>query len=998
MSILKIILLVISYSLYCFNSLADSSDSQMVRIGLNNNNLDLERTSASVNRRGSGYEIRFSKDKKATFVFNSPVAAHFEISANYSSKNYATDVILKNATSEAILNAKETKGHGNFTSAKFISTIKLVQGSNTIELISKRPNFYLKKLVLNEVDNVITHSIPSKIKSWEFSESSQSVTKSPRGSSYEMRFKRGLSLSYAINNSAQEKSFDLYLEYSSKKRVPKLDISLDDTPLSVEQLSETSGHGSFKKLIALKGITIPSGKSTLKIQSNSDNFYLKYLSVVEAPDRVAPVIHELPGQINATKYTDSNMDVKKAKRGSSYEVRLASNQKIAYTIENKSNVNMKFDIKLNYSSARTTPKINLKIGDKLFENITLEKTDSHGKYITRALVEGVSISPGVHRLELHTLRQNLYFKKMDAKEAVESVKAKIYQINVGGAAFDSWMSDKNTNNEIKNYFDNTNRMFYMIGSEDAAISSVDLNALAIDESVPSDLNLEVLRTARSDKFDSDHHIPGIHYDFALAPGEYEVILHFIQNNQDSSIRIVTNASTSSEIFNIPAQSENSAYSVKFQISHQEAKDLKLGILANSFKDDFKLAGLEILSSTDSFDIPVAEPTRYYVSPHGAGNKSGSSAQNAKAFKDINGLISKLSSTGGEILLLSNKGIYNITKSMNISKGSLDELNPITIKTLRANESSTKAIFRGTRQAPWVDKSSNSGKEFMRLMSGANNLIFEDIEFQNFGNGIFRIANPIKNLVLSKIRAKNFTRLIENYKSGSGSHASVENLNIENIEALGYTRGVMRLKYSSKNITIDKVLGDSQKQLDKDDFPMGVAIDNNVHKVVISKSLFKNHRQKKSSNSSYFNGDGVATESNVDDVTIEDTISSLNSDGGFDLKSTNTRIIRSLASENKRNYRFWNPAILSNVRSVNPVKYGGSGNKIHFGNYGSRSFVVEIENVDVLDSTSNARVFSVGEAQNSRMKIFSGQIVIEGSADLMDSPGRVEISPETKINP
>ncbi len=998
MSIFKVILIVISYSLCCFSSFSDSSDSQKLRIGLSNNNLDLERTTASVNKRGSGYEIRFSKDKKAAFVFNSPVAAHFEVSANFSSKNYATDVILKNSTSEAILHAKETRGHGNFASAKFSSTIKLVQGINTIELTSKRPNFYLKKLVLNEVDNAKTHLIPSKIKSWEFSDSSQSVSKRPRGSSYEMRFKRGLSLSYTINNSEQDKSFDLYLGYSSKKRVPKLDISLNNNPLTVEALSETSGHGSSKTLIALKGVRIPNGTSTLKIQSNSDNFYLKYLSVIEAPDRVAPFIHELPGQIRATKYTDSNMDVKKAKRGSSYEVRVAKNQKITYTIENKSSVSMKFDIKLNYSSARRTPKFNLKIGDKLYENITLEKTDSHGKYIMRPLIEGVSISPGVHRLELHTLSQNLYFKKMDVKEALESVKAKIYQINVGGAALDSWMSDKNTNNEIKNYFDNTNRMFYMIGSEDSAISSVDLNALAIDESVPSDLNLDILRTARADKFDSDHHIPGIHYDFALATGDYEVILHFIQNKQDSNIRIITNASTSSETFNIPAQGEKSAYSVKFQVSHQEAKDFKLGILANSFKDDFNLAGIEILSSTDSFDIPAASPTRYYVSPHGAGNKSGSTAQNAKAFKDINGLISKLSSTGGEILLLSNKGIYNITKSINISKGSSNELNPISIKTLRVNESSSKAIFRGTRQAPWVDKSTKSGKEFIRLMSGANNLIFEDIEFQNFGNGIFRIAKPIKNLTLSKIRAKNFTRLIENYKSGSGSHASVENLKIENIEALGYTRGVIRLKYSSKNIVIDKVLGDSQKQLHKDDFPMGVAIHNSVKKILISKSLLKNHRQKKSSNSSYFNGDGVATESNVDDVIIEDTISSLNSDGGFDLKSTNTRVIRSLASENKRNYRFWNPVTLSRVRSVNPVKYGGSGNKIHFGNYSSRSFVVEIESVDVLDTTSNARVFSVGEARNSRMKILSGQVVIEGSADLFDSPGRVEISPETKINP
>ena len=108
------------------------------------------------------------------------------------------------------------------------------------------------------------------------------------------------------------------------------------------------------------------------------------------------------------------------------------------------------------------------------------------------------------------------------------------------------------------------------------------------------------------------------------------------------------------------------------------------------------------------------------------------------------------------------------------------------------------------------------------------------------------------------------------------------LKLENIEALGYTRGVIRLKYNSKNITINNLLGDSEQQLDQSSFPMGIALDDYVSNVNISNSLLKNHRQQRSSSSSYFNGDGIATESKVDDVNIVDTISSGNSDGDLQM--------------------------------------------------------------------------------------------------------------------
>lgn len=105
------------------------------------------------------------------------------------------------------------------------------------------------------------------------------------------------------------------------------------------------------------------------------------------------------------------------------------------------------------------------------------------------------------------------------------------------------------------------------------------------------------------------------------------------------------------------------------------------------------------------------------------------------------------------------------------------------------------------------------------------------------------------------------------------------------------------------------------------------------------------------------------------------------------------MLRTIASNNKRNYRFWNPASLSSVTSLNPQKFGGGGNKVHFGAYGSRSFNVTIEGVNVIDTDSNSRVFSVGENKNSKIIINSGVIQTNENPDLRDSHTRVEFSPE-----
>src|SRR3546814_2270720 len=60
----------------------------------------------------------------------------------------------------------------------------------------------------------------------------------------------------------------------------------------------------------------------------------------------------------------------------------------------------------------------------------------------------------------------------------------------------------------------------------------------------------------------------------------------------------------------------------------------------------------------------------------------------------------------------------------------------------------------------------------------------------------------------------------------------------------------------------------------------------------------------SSAGAYFNGDGFASERGVYDVRFIDTVARGNTDGGYDLKSSGTVVVRALSEENGRNYRLW----------------------------------------------------------------------------------------------
>ena len=314
----------------------------------------------------------------------------------------------------------------------------------------------------------------------------------------------------------------------------------------------------------------------------------------------------------------------------------------------------------------------------------------------------------------------------------------------------------------------------------------------------------------------------------------------------------------------------------------------------------------------------------YVSPTGSGLRDGSSIENAGTLGNLNKYIGQ-AGPGGQVLLLADQGAYQQSTQLSIYSGGTAGA-PVTIRGIDSQGNPMAAEIAGNRPANWTAGSSE-GNELFRLLSGANNLVFEDLSIKNVGNGAFRVGADISNLTIRDVNATNVSRFLEDYVSGTNTSATIDGLTVQNVNVTGYSKGAIRLQYDTRNVVIQNVVGDSQHQ-DGGLFVTGVALGGTAHDVLLSHVEMKNNYGNGGA-TEYWNGDGFSTERTVYNVRFEDTVASGNTDAGYDLKSSNTVLVRAVSEGNNRNYRFWGQQIsLEDSVSIDPTHSGGNGTTEH----------------------------------------------------------------------
>jgi hypothetical protein len=224
------------------------------------------------------------------------------------------------------------------------------------------------------------------------------------------------------------------------------------------------------------------------------------------------------------------------------------------------------------------------------------------------------------------------------------------------------------------------------------------------------------------------------------------------------------------------------------------------------------------------------------------------------------------------------------------------------------------------------------------------------------------------------------------KSGDNASASVTGLTIKNVDVKGYTEGAIRLRYNTNKVLIENVNGDGEARTGEQ-YVFGVSFADTAHDVVLRKVTMANNYGHGGADF-YWNGDGFTTERGNYNFYFEDTVASGSTDGGYDLKSSETSLLRARAEGNSRNFRIWGDSTIADCVSLNPRKRGGSGKQNHF--WVASGAKARVTGCQIEDRDSATTVFEVGQ---------KGEIIVRDSLvatnpgarlSLIDAGGSLDI--------
>jgi hypothetical protein len=236
------------------------------------------------------------------------------------------------------------------------------------------------------------------------------------------------------------------------------------------------------------------------------------------------------------------------------------------------------------------------------------------------------------------------------------------------------------------------------------------------------------------------------------------------------------------------------------------------------------------------------------------------------------------------------------------------------------------------------------------------------------NGAVLLSGNVENATIGPATITRAYRAVETEKG-----AVLRDVRLTGLRGKDLDRDGIRLRVA-ENVTIsDFDLAMRAEPQQGKNLPEGIAIYEG-HNIVIRNGKVRGFRMVQVKDR-YANGDGIATEGGVDGATIEDVVSSDNSDGGFDLKGR-VSLDRVTSERNRRNFRFWHQATAGTITSIDP-----RGSHVWVG----KGAVVRIDRL-VARSTTSAPILTL-----------DGGTVEIGSCDLQVPAGTLMTRVESSGN-
>jgi hypothetical protein len=180
------------------------------------------------------------------------------------------------------------------------------------------------------------------------------------------------------------------------------------------------------------------------------------------------------------------------------------------------------------------------------------------------------------------------------------------------------------------------------------------------------------------------------------------------------------------------------------------------------------------------------------------------------------------------------------------------------------------------------------------------------------DAVVHLKGVMENTVVGPLTVSGSYRVVE-----SSKNLRMRNLRIQGLFGTDLQRDGVRLRGDIDGATIQNFrLAMRRQPQTEPNLPIGIAVQSG-RGITISDGEVAGFQMVRVPGK-YTNGDGIAAERQVQDLTISRVVSRNNSDGGFDLKSSNTKLDQLRAEHNYRNYRLWGTIDAGTLTSIDPA--------------------------------------------------------------------------------
>lgn len=218
-----------------------------------------------------------------------------------------------------------------------------------------------------------------------------------------------------------------------------------------------------------------------------------------------------------------------------------------------------------------------------------------------------------------------------------------------------------------------------------------------------------------------------------------------------------------------------------------------------------------------------------------------------------------------------------------------------------------------------------GEPVYRVRSAA---AFRGVRAHDVGNGLFVFQQDTRGVAIEDVVVAGGYRVIENKAPVKGEDASVVGIRIRGVRATDLRRSFARFRYDSHDGVIEDVSATGTLTTGAHDLPVGIAFGDRAHDFRLERCTMRGFRWQRKPGQ-YWNGDGFSSERGNHGLVFRQCAAWDNSDGGFDLKSTDTLLDDCVSGRNARNYRLWSDIHATRLTSIDPIKLGGVGDTVHF---------------------------------------------------------------------